>query len=123
MSMFSPAEREVPMMLPSSSANTSRAGTVRRSSSTSITTGTSPSDAISSWGFIGGLVDQVDSVLAQLVGRGHHARVRLISTLIDNQVRELLRDVHGGRLHRSADDLPAAAGAWHADGWRRRPRT
>src|SRR5215213_4651646 len=106
MSMFSPAERDVPITLPSSSASTSRAETARRSSSTSITTGTSPSDAISSWGFIGGLADKVDSALAQLVGRGDHPRVRLVAPLIDDQVRELLGDVHRRGLDRAAHDLP-----------------
>src|ERR1051325_3658404 len=115
MSMFSPAERDVPITLPSSSASTSRAGTMRRSSSTSITTVTSPSDAISSWGFIGGLVDKVYSGLAQLIGGAHHPGVRLIPPLIHDEVGELPGDIDGRGFDRATHDLAAGPGIRDAD--------
>src|ERR1017187_7829618 len=107
--MFSPADREVAITAPSSSSSTSRASMTRRSSSTSISTGTSARDAISSKGVIGGLPDQVYSVLTELIDRRHHLRVRLIRALVDDQVRELGGDVDGGRLDGRSYDLPASA--------------
>src|SRR5271165_3295537 len=100
MSMFSPADRKVPITAPSSSSSTSRVLIRRRSSSTSISIGTSPSGAISSSGvianeYIGGLAHQVDSVLAQLVGGSHHLSVGLIGALVDDQIGELGGDIRG----------------------------
>src|ERR1035441_5378935 len=113
--MFSPADRIVAITLPSSSSSTSRASMIRRSNSTSISTGTSASDAISSKGVIGGLVHQVYSVLAELVDRRHHFRVRLIRALVDNQVRELGGEVHRGRLDGPSLDASASAGPRQPD--------
>src|SRR5215471_18113963 len=123
MSMFSPAERPVAMMLPSRKSSTSRVVRGRRSSSISTSTGTSPSGAISSWGVIGGSTDQIDRVLAQLILRRDYPRIGLIAALIDDQVGEFMRDIDRRRFQGASDDGAASPRAGCADGRNRAART
>ena len=58
----------------------------------------------------------VDGVLAQFVERGDHARVRLVSALINDQVGEFLRDIDGRGFERAGEDLTAAARVGSSDG-------
>src|SRR5581483_2047139 len=97
MSMFSPADRDVAMTLPCFHSSTRRVVNTRRSSSISISTGTSPSVPISSCGVIARFqsADQVDGVLAQLILRRYHPRIGLIPALVDDQVGEFPGDVRG----------------------------
>src|SRR5690348_3435679 len=65
-------------------------------------------------------MDQVDGGLAELVYSVDDFRVRLVSALINDEVREFFGDVYRGRLHGSAFDRPAAAGARKPYRWQRR---
>src|SRR5215471_17465710 len=125
--MFSAALREVPITQPSSSCRTSRVVMMRRSSSTSISTGTSAMGAISSWGVIylpridrrnrrNALVDEIDGFLAELVHGSHHAGICLVTPLQNNQIGELTGDIDGGSLNRAADEVVAAAGVRQSNG-------
>src|SRR5215467_14119702 len=103
MSMFSPAERDVPIRLPSLSSSRSRIVRMRRSSSTSMSRGTSANSARRSSGSgaaVGvGIVGcalaahQTNSVLAQLVHRGHYPGVSLVIALQHDHVRKLSGDI------------------------------
>src|SRR5690348_15037098 len=113
-SMVSPADRCMAITLPFSRARMSRTGMIIRSSSTSTSIGMSARAAICSSGVIL-LWFQVDRVLAELIHRGDHARVGLISALIDDQIGELLGDIDVGCLDGSAQHRAAPAGPRQPD--------
>src|SRR2546423_927073 len=109
MSMLSPADRSISMMLPTSRPTISPICITRRSSSTSISSGTSSIAATSFMGVMNALLLQVDSGLTDLLGRRDYLGVGLIPALINNEVRKFARDIYGGGFQRSAGHLSAAA--------------
>src|SRR5207244_3193900 len=122
MSMFSPAERVVAMRLPSFSSRMDRMVKMRRSSSTSMSTGKSPNRDSSCSGMARStlmcLTLQIDGFLADLIHGRHHARVGLIGALQHDEVGEFPRDVHRRKLDSAADDGAASSRAGYADGGR-----
>src|SRR4051794_6466291 len=109
MSMFSPAERSMAMMLPSSSDRISESFIHRRSSCTSTSIGTFAILATSSCGvtvlFPRALSLQVYGFLHDVVFGRDHLRVRLITAFVREQVRKLLRDIYRGSLKRATGDI------------------
>src|SRR5665213_1570315 len=97
MSIFSPAERFISMMLPSSSARMSDNFIQRRSSCTSTSIRTFAIWATSSRGVMSSVPElsrnQGERLLNNLILGRDHFRIRLITALVLQQVGELGGDV------------------------------
>src|SRR5580704_9408524 len=110
MSRFSPAERGISIILSISRSSRAPIFIGTRSSSTSISRGTSAILATCCAGVMAYLrLDQADRLLQNLVFGGDHARVGLIGVLERNQIAELGGDIHRGLLERAADNGSATA--------------
>src|SRR5918992_6009350 len=57
----------------------------------------------------------LEELLHHLVRRAHDLRGRLVAALADDELAELLREVHVGRLDRLAGDAPEHAFARRAE--------
>src|SRR5271170_7247026 len=107
MSIFSPAERCISRTLPSSSSSISDSFIHRRSSSTSTSIPTSAMCATCSCGVMKvlPLALQIDRLLHDVVFGRDHLGVRLIPTLVREQIRKLLSDIYRRGLKRASDNL------------------
>src|SRR5580658_3090511 len=112
-SIFSPAERGRRITLPASSSRICRSVNGLRSNCTSTSRRRSAISSISCSGVMRltsiRLLDQIDYVLAHLIGRRHHFRVGVVALLKDQQVGELSRDVYGGGFQLAPQNLTAPA--------------